>query len=121
MTHEAHANPNPNPHDDPAPEPLFDVATISIIVFIAIVIMVTALYFQEDTRYLEQQYASGLATRQLFNQQDEQLATGLGWIDKNKGIAEIPIDDAMKIVAHELAAGKTGLPPQAAEARSERP
>jgi hypothetical protein len=43
-------------------------------------------------------------------QQDTQANETLGWVDPNAGIAQIPVEDAMKIIAEK---GLPGAPPAA--------
>jgi hypothetical protein len=46
----------------------------------------------------------------LFRAQEDALLTSYGWVEKDKGIARIPIDEAMRLVAER------GLPKFEAEA-----
>ena len=48
-----------------------------------------------------------------FRAQEQALLTGYGWVEKDKGLARIPIDEAMRIVA-EHGLPKWEAPPAAA-------
>lgn len=48
-----------------------------------------------------------------FRAQEEELLAGWGWVEKDQGIARMPIDDAMRIVAER---GLPAFPPPAAPA-----
>jgi hypothetical protein len=46
-----------------------------------------------------------LAPRQVLRAQEDEVLTGYGWVDKDRGIARIPIDRAMELLVER------GLPP----------
>ena len=108
----AHEHPNPNPHDDPSAGPLFYVAVISTILFVATVFALTALYFQaENSEVARQQYQTAIGTAESNRTNQEViLNSGPIWTDKDAGVVQVPIDVAKKVVARELADGGTGLP-----------
>ena len=47
-----------------------------------------------------------------FRRQEEALLTSYGWVEKDKGVVRIPIDEAMRIVA-ERGLPKFAAPPEA--------
>ncbi|MBZ9853544.1 hypothetical protein LB566_07030 [Mesorhizobium sp. CA13] len=50
-----------------------------------------------------------------FRQQEDRELDTLGWVDRNGGIARIPIDDAMKLVAAQGLPDWAGTPAAAGE------
>src|SRR3981081_2716169 len=54
----------------------------------------------------EQKRAKGRAEKLKVVQEEAKSLTSYGWIDKNKGVARIPIDRAMELTVAELAQKK---------------
>lgn len=96
-------HPNPNPMDDPAAQPLLMGFVVGILLTLVTIIASAAIYFRgvwsaetriaEDTGRIQ---AAEVRTKQL-----ETLAK-VEWIDREKGVVRLPIDDAIAITAREL-------------------
>src|SRR5262245_60319514 len=106
MGHDEH--PNPNPMDDPSAPPLVLGAILGVVLTLVTIVGTAALYFRSEQR-LERQAgdnaAAPLANR-IQAEQRTQLASGVDWIDKSKGVVGVPIDMAMQMVVKEHGGSK---------------
>jgi hypothetical protein len=103
----------PEISDDPKSSSVVYVGVVGTLVVLIIVILLEALFYhqeyqQEVVKNLDVQF-EGLVTRRA--QQQERLVAPPRWIDRDKGIVQIPIDRAMELVIKEYGGdsrGKTG-------------
>lgn len=96
-------HPNPNPMDDPAPQPLLMGFIVSLLLTLVTIIASAAIYFRgvwtAENTVAEETGRSHAA--QVKQAQAEYLAR-IEWVDKDKRIVKLPIDDAIAITAREL-------------------
>jgi hypothetical protein len=99
-----------NPGFDPG-EPNTKGLTIFIVLFLAtllLVIAATAVYFQFIHEGQQEQAVLARPSEELaalHAREDQQLKT-YGYIDRKKGVVQIPLERAMELVAKEAAEGK---------------
>ena len=96
-------------NDDPSPFPVFYVGLIGCLITLVVIILLAALFNQTERRELQTKlYDTPTATtdlRRILVQQQADLDV-YRWIDKDKGVVGIPIGQAMKAVAADIAAGR---------------
>ncbi|MFN0136193.1 MAG: hypothetical protein ACKVS9_08770 [Phycisphaerae bacterium] len=117
MAHDAgHEHPNPNLHDDPSAFPLTMSLVLSIIITIVSVVAIKMLH--DTTTYelvQERVYDSPTQTpHQVLRAQQQADIASVRWVDREKKIVGLPIDQAIKLTASELASGKYPQPPASA-------
>lgn len=97
----SHEHPNPNPYDDPSPAPVATVAIVGVLIVVVLVLALVSLYHSVENRFVEQRiYAEpALYARTLFDQQQAALIGPPTWVDRERGVARIPIDRAIQWVA----------------------
>ncbi len=112
MSHEEH--PNPNLHDDPNPTPLLMGGALGTLITAATVIVLTGLYYSEERDFKRTMVwdKPEAPVIQLYEEQKRDMAS-YRWVKDTAGKAalQIPIDQAMKITARELAGGTYKVPP----------
>jgi hypothetical protein len=87
----------------------------AVLVLVAIVAMQALFYNAESAETYNKQYReSPQGLTQLRTGQLEQL-NSYRWIDQKQGVAAIPIDRAMELVVHDLAAGRDPVATQPAQ------
>lgn len=119
MAHDAgHEHPNPNLTDDPSAFPLTMSLVLSIIITIVSVVAIKMLH--DTTTYelvQERVYDSPTQTpHQVLRAQQQADIASVRWVDREKKIVGLPIDQAIKLTASELASGKYPQPPASAPA-----
>lgn len=122
MSHAEH--PNPNPQDDPNPTPLIMGGLLGTLITIATVVVLTGLYYSEE-RDFRRTLVDGKREIEVDRRNAQQLAalSSYRWL-KEAGAAprlQIPIHDAMRITARELAAGTYKVPPPPLPAPASKP
>jgi hypothetical protein len=101
---------NPDDHDDPAAAPTWTIGIVSVILLVATVLFVAALFFfvynaEVEEKYIRQTYQD---LEQLIEEQREQLSVGPrvelrpenAETDEPRSIV-IPIDRAMDLIIEE--------------------
>lgn len=108
MSHDAH--PNPNLHDDPAGAPLALLGVIGTFGVVVSIIIITAAYFQFARNEEAKLYESPIdQVKEVHRIQERRLNQDYRIIDEAERVVAMKIDDAIRIVAKELAAGGSGL------------
>lgn len=119
MAHEQH--PNPNPHDDPSTVGVIVVGLVGVLIFVAFVIAIVAMYDgTKDDIAAQTELAGPSKLLAQLNAAQEQAISQPRVIDAEKGVYGISIDRAIKLVAEDLAgqAESTSPAKRAADARS---
>lgn len=91
------------------------LATIIVLVFVAtlaVALVVTALVRDETARLqADGSEAQSRAFQNLKNEQLTKLNAAAGWVDRENGIAKVPLESAKKIVLSSVAANPLALSP----------
>jgi hypothetical protein len=82
------------------------IATVGIVLTFVIIVLLQVLYHRTEAREYERKIiaAEPVELIELRQQQAGQLS-GYGWVDREQGIASIPIEEAMKQVVDEESGG----------------
>lgn len=105
MSHEAH--PNPNPHDDPSAFPLSMAVLFSVILTVATVLGIKALNDSYSSARTNEIVASAVSPAAISKQHQIAAIRTPAWVDREKQILQIPIDQAIRLTAKEWAGGTT--------------
>lgn len=113
--HESHEHPNPNLHDDPSAFPLTMSLVLSVIVTIIAVVAIKMLHDSTSHELVQERVLDSPAQlpSQILRGQQQADIVSVRWIDREKKVVGLPIDQAIKITAAEFAAGKYPQPPAA--------
>lgn len=97
------------PHDDPNARSVAFVGAIGTLLLIMVVVLLQAFFYRAEQSENERKalMTSPAELRRLQTAQREQLA-GRRWVDREKGIVAIPIEDAMRLEAGRLDADRPG-------------
>ena len=119
MTQEQ-AHQQPETHDDPLALPLLFWSLIGALLVITAIILLTALYYHTEHKMTAERVYSvpNQEVTMLHAQQDGTLSTP-HWIDRNAGVVQIPIDDAIRRVCRELRESTDGTGPWSPRTASE--
>ena len=77
------------------------VGVVGTILVYVTVLACTAAFYTIRERQIEQSQATLPLDRAAYMQQQDQLLHGTYWVDKERGVVSIPIDQAMEIVAKQ--------------------
>lgn len=93
-------------NEDPNAAPTAIVTAVFAILMVATVIGLQAFYGHAKHNSIEAKVYDNPSTRknQVVAEQREALSN-YGWVDRDAGIVEIPIDRAMELVSEELSGG----------------
>ena len=94
-------------YDDDLNTPMIAVAGVIMVVFVfALVVAVQAVFFrmQEDEK-IDKYVSKAPMELSALNAGQRELLNSYYWVHKNKGVAGIPVDRAMQLVARECSAG----------------
>jgi len=86
------------------------IAAVSAVTLVVLAVMIVAIYWLNTVTYEKVQYDqyTGVASKELLAiqaREDEQLHR-YGYVNKEKGIVRLPIEQAMQMVESDFAAGK---------------
>ncbi len=89
-------------YDDPNVAASAVVGVISAIALFVIIVLLQTWFYkaEEDERYRKVYSQPYQELQKTDNEQMEQLGS-YGWVSENDGVAHIPIDRAMEIIAQE--------------------
>lgn len=95
------------PHDDPNARSVAFVGAIGTVLLIMVVLLLQAFFYRAQQSENERKalVTSPAELHKLQAAQREQLA-GYRWIDREKGVVAIPIEDAMRLEAGRLDADR---------------
>lgn len=94
-------------HDDPNAGALAFVGALGTVVLVLVVLLLQAVFYRAQQAENERKalVSSPAELRALQTAQREQLAS-YRWVDREKGIAAIPIEEAMRLEAERLEAAR---------------
>jgi hypothetical protein len=81
--------------------PVF-IGGIFVFLLFALLVKVWFAFSVPAENYEDKRAAARVAKRQALDRDNREKLTNYAWVSKEKGVVQIPIDDAMKIVAGEL-------------------
>jgi hypothetical protein len=81
--------------------PVF-IGGILIFLLFALLVKVWFHFSGPAENYDDKRAAARIAKRQMLDRDNREKLTTYAWVNKDKGIVQIPIDDAIKLVAAEL-------------------
>ncbi len=95
------------PYDDPNAKAVAFIGAIGTVLLIMVVVLLQAFFYHAQRAEDERKAAvtSPAELRALQAEQRAQLA-GYRWLDREKGVVAIPIEDAMRLEAERLNAGR---------------
>jgi len=94
--------------DDPNARAVAFVGALGVLILIMVVVLLQALFYRAEEQETDRKalVASPGELRALQVQQREQLAT-YRYVDRQKGLVAIPVEEAMRLTRQELAAAQT--------------
>jgi len=84
----------------------FGIITVCL-VYLSVVGLMAFYYKVQDIEYKRKLYSESSLALTNLNAEQEKLLTGYRWIDKDKGICAIPIEQAIELTVKELSQGIT--------------
>jgi hypothetical protein len=96
--------------------PVF-IGGILVFLLFALLVKVWFHFSAPAENYDDKRAAARIAKRQALDRDNRQKLTAYAWVSKDKGVVQIPIEDAMKLVAVEL----KNKPVQASAVKVENP
>lgn len=100
---------SPDPHnpvertdDDPSAFPIAYAGVVGTLVLVLTIILMSALTSSmENAQTRAKVYAAGIPELERLHAQQIQNIQSYRWIDRQRGVAAIPIDDAIRLVVRE--------------------
>ncbi len=89
-------------YDDPDTPISATIAIISAVVVVVTIVLLQALFYQMQDREFERKVIApkDLALEKMRTEQHDVL-TSYGWVDKEAGVARIPVEQAMEMMVKE--------------------
>ncbi len=108
---------NPDPHspaerpdDDPSAYPIVYAGVVGTLVVVLTVILLSALTSSmERAQERAKVYAAGVPELEQLNARQLQNIQSYRWIDRERGLVAVPIDEAIRLVVREGA--QPAMPP----------
>jgi len=88
----------------------FGIVTVCL-VYLSVVGLMALYYKVQDEEYKRKTYSEKPLALINLNAEQEKLLTEYRWVDKHKGIAAIPIEEAIKLTVEDISRGITGWQP----------
>ena len=89
-------------YDDPNVPVSVVVGVIGAIFLFVVIVLLQALFFQMQEGEMNRKvYSQAFEELRTLDAQQLEVLNSYGWVDQTNGVAHIPIDRAMEIVARE--------------------
>ena len=126
-THDPHAMTGGHPRPPDHPEQtkvIFLWGVVAVVILAILLVWLRSYFFLVRNETVQKNYLSAPNPKiDELHAHEQQVLTSYGWVDQQKGIVHIPIDQAMELMVRERGAGlpQPGSPTQGAGATTGSP